>query len=519
MSEDLHNIDDLFRKALEDNQEFAGPSVWDNIDKTLDKKKVVSISKKYNKLKWAAAALLLFSLGMAMYTLLIRQQNKELVHQYKQVKNTFQRKLNSEINGKDSETVSTAKPTQSIDNTNPNNFQDEKKIIDSINSINKIEVTGNNGRANKTGGEKQNAPADAVLQNQKKSEPKNYRGFNIPVKKEITESSNNITVKDNRKLVTDKNYFTQTEVKDNSYLIAGDKQKNIPRLELAPVLKNDFPLSIQNPHIEINKILQQQMIALNNKKIFSAKKSKINPAGSSPFSARVFFSPDMVSTTLKDDHPRFREEERNAIEKDEQIKFATTFGILLDYNIGRNWKLESGIIYSSRKTTIQPKTIYARPDNDGNINYRFNCSAGYSYVTVESSPPPASGDSVNTFASVNNLQYIGLPLYAKYIFTTGRFSILPDAGITFNFLTKGKIETAIATSTGIKNPSVNKIQGLKSMYLNGAAGVGFQYKLNKKLSLSFEPVFRFALSPINKNVSVKTNFNSIGLSTGLVFKL
>lgn len=62
-------------------------------------------------------------------------------------------------------------------------------------------------------------------------------------------------------------------------------------------------------------------------------------------------------------------------------------------------------------------------------------------------------------------------------------------------------------------------QGLKSMYLNGEADIGFQYKLNKAFSLSFEPSVRFALSSINKNISVKTNLNSIGLSTGLVFKL
>ena len=288
--------------------------------------------------------------------------------------------------------------------------------------------------------------------------------------------------------------------------------------DLAPRLKNDFPLSTQKPEIEIDKILQQQSIALNNKKISSAKTSKINSSGKSPFSVTVFFSPDLVSTSLKDEHPRFREEERNEIEKDEQIKFSSTFGVLLDYNIGSKWKLESGVTYSSRKTAIHPKTIYARPDNDGNVNYRFNCSAGYSYVTLASYPPPASGDSVNALASTNNLQYIGLPLYAKYIFTTGRFSILPGAGISFNFLTKGKIETTIATSTGAKNSSTDKIQGLKSMYINGAAGIGLRYKLNKTFSLSFEPAFRFAISSINKDASVKTNLNSIGLSTGILFK-
>ncbi|KAA9039401.1 PorT family protein [Ginsengibacter hankyongi] len=530
MSEDLHNIDDLFRKALEQNQELPAASVWDNIDKTLDKKKVVSISKKYNKLKWAAAVLLLFSIGMAMYTLHIRQQNKALVQQNKVIRNTGKQKIDNEITSKDSSTASTTNQAPLF----RNKLENHKKNNDSTFKNTNIEVTVNSGVANKTVNEQQNPitknqhkteqpeteTEDVVMKNQIDPSLKNSAGFKMKVEKEISDSPDNITNKDTRNLLSDKNSFAQTEVKNNSvYHNVTNRQKNIETPELAPEIKNDFPLSTQKPETEIDKILQQQSIALENKKISSAKRSKINSSARSPFSITGFFSPDIVSTSLKDEHPRFREEERNAIEKDEQIKFSSTFGVLLDYTIGKKWKLESGITYSTRKTAIQPKTIYARPDNDGNINYRFNCSAGYSYVTVESSPPPTSGDSINALASTNNLQYIGLPLYAKYIFTTGRFSILPGAGISFNFLTKGKIETTIATSTGTKNPSINNIEGLKPMYLNGAAGIRVQYKLNKTISLSFEPAFRFALSPINKDASVKTNLNSLGLSTGLVFKL
>lgn len=81
MSENLHNIDDLFKKAIDQHEDTPSLKVWDAIDKNLDKKKVVSISRKYNKLKWAAAVLLLFSFGMAMFTWQTRMKNKELVKQ------------------------------------------------------------------------------------------------------------------------------------------------------------------------------------------------------------------------------------------------------------------------------------------------------------------------------------------------------------------------------------------------------------------------------------------------------
>ncbi|MEJ7680760.1 MAG: hypothetical protein WKG06_23495 [Segetibacter sp.] len=81
MDEDLHSIDDLFKKAINGHEELPSGGVWEKIDKNLDKKKVVFISKKYNKLKWIAAALLMFSAGMAMYTLHTKMKNQELLQE------------------------------------------------------------------------------------------------------------------------------------------------------------------------------------------------------------------------------------------------------------------------------------------------------------------------------------------------------------------------------------------------------------------------------------------------------
>jgi len=538
MNKDLHNIDDLFRKALEENQELPSASVWDNIDKTLDKKKVVSISKKYNKLKWVAAVLLLFSLGMAMYTLHIRKQNRELVKQNREGKNILKQKPQNESSSGDSSMSNTANANvQVYVNGHNNNLQKQIQHADTEIANNKITTTENKALTNKKdAGEKEvvtnknnniissslsEGESNALL-NRKKLTGKNTARVQMNIEAGTTDSLYPNDKTDKQSAVSyNKNNIDRTHAVDNSsHDIITDRQRNIETTSLSPELKNDLLLPIQNPAYQNNNKKSSGEMVFKKKPFSSNSKSiKIKSDSGSPVSATVFFSPDIVSTQVRDDHPRFREEERNAIERDERIKFSSTFGVLVNYNIGKSWKLESGLTYSSRKTDIQPKTIYARPDNDGNINYRFNCSAGYSYVTVKSPTPPASGDSIKALASTNNLQYIGLPLYAKYMFTAGRFSILPGVGISFNFLTKGQIETTIAPTTGSKIQSTDKIQGLKSMYLNGAAGVELQYDLNKTFSLSFEPVFRFAISSINKDASVKTNLNSIGLSTGILFKL
>src|SRR5687767_212163 len=83
MGEHLHNIDKLFKAALERSDDLPSDEVWENIDKNLDKKKVVSISEKYKRLKWVAAALLIFSVGMAMYAIRTRIKNREIVKENK----------------------------------------------------------------------------------------------------------------------------------------------------------------------------------------------------------------------------------------------------------------------------------------------------------------------------------------------------------------------------------------------------------------------------------------------------
>jgi Outer membrane protein beta-barrel domain len=535
MSKDLHNIDDLFRKGLEENQDLPGSSVWDKIDKALDRKKVVSISKKYNKLKWAAAVLLLFSIGMAMYTLHIRKQNRELVRQNAAQKNIAGQNSQPGISAKDSAIMNNITTTPGRDASSNTKLKQQSNRTDSITTNIKEEITSGD-LVSKDQEEKKSMPNKKLndsVTHEKANAGIALRSQNNPLLKNNTASKTqvqagtidlaNATVLNDNKSTTPQNNKTiivPSETKSNSVLqIASDRQKNIETASLAPQLNNDLTLPKINPSFELNKTLREQAININGRKTSFSKNIRLSPRDISLFSATLFFSPDLVSTDLKDDHPRYREEERNAIEKDEQIKFSSTFGILLDYTLGKRWKLESGITYSTRKTDIHPKTIYARPDNSGNVNYRFNCSAGYSYVAINSYAAPLPGDSINALASANNLQYIGLPFYAKYVVTAGRFTILPGAGVSFNFLTKGQIETTIATSTGAKNSSTDKIQGLKSMYLNGLAGIGLQYKLNKMFSLSFEPTYRFALSPINKDASVKTNLNSIGLSAGLVFKL
>ncbi|MDQ6903593.1 MAG: outer membrane beta-barrel protein, partial [Bacteroidota bacterium] len=416
-------------------------------------------------------------------------------------------------------------------------LDDERNVPDQKDIKNEKTLSEDNNKININGAERKaegaKQPANSAGKQQmgkglvRKTEMQNSVqdkvDTNLNVLKEETrsgqvEGKNNIQPTEN---VDNKNTAANKKSQENlNRELASSREKYLNKVPFM-VMQNElaFPGKIEafssnlKMGLDANLPIQNSVTSntIASSKTIHSRKAKI-----SLFSLTAFFSPDFVSSDLSDAHSRFGEDDRNKIEREEKFRFSSTVGLLVDYNIAKRWKLESGITYSTRVTDIQPKTIYARPDNNGNINYRFNCSAGYSYVTLDAAPPPISGDSVVTLPSSNTLHYIGVPLAIKYVLTNGRFSLVPGLGIAANFLTQGKLRTSIATSTGNKTATSNNIQGLKSTYFNGSASIGVQYKLNNAFELTFVPTMRFAISSINRNAPVKTNENSFGLAGGVI---
>jgi hypothetical protein len=526
MNDDLYNIDDLFKKALEEHTELPSSAVWNTIDKSLDKKKVVSISKKYNKLKWVAAVLLLFSIGMAMYTIHVRIKNKELVREHPAKKNRENQKKETRNNPEESSGPA-VKNNHNITAINKSNLPKDKNTADDLNTGNKkmqfdpgIKFPSDEKAAEHITKQNQkklmlkDKSPITIQENSAGIDPVNNRKGNHVESIIPNNDRDDIAVNKELQGNRDENFVLAKEKYINSIGVTANLKDRLQTLTTKPVSQIPAVPAINNGAFKEDKI------PLKHNKRPSIQQRNLKNSGNSLLSATLFFSPDLVSTNVKNEHPLFREEDSHEIKKDEKTKSSYAIGVLIDYNTGKNWKLESGVTFSTRFTDIEPKTIYARPDNNGNINYRFNCSAGYSYVTLKSpGPPPAYGDSISALTSKNVLQYIGVPLVVKYLFGTGRFSLAPGVGISANFLTKGKIETTIPATTGNEKVTSNDIQGLKSTYLSGLASMGVQYKLNRTFELTFIPTARFALSPINREAPVKTYLNSIGFATGIIIKL
>jgi len=511
MNENLHNIDKLFKTAIEKLEEEPSSKVWEDIDKNLDKKSVVSISKKYHKLKLVASFLLIFSLGMAMYILQLNKKNKaQLKKNYDQI--TLTDKKGMIKNGAEKESGIAGNNKSSMQNKIP--AGETIRLHDTSGKYNSSHLVTN---------EKPNKQLSRTLSKitEKKETELSKPGsesLNINPKEKNTNIAGTL-VNDNKV-----GKFNDGKINKTGKIISqNDVQKlNIGNLSESIQVLNAHVLAIplSSPDIMLSKKVSlntSNITNSNSPKYTGAKNRILKPLHESLFYATVFFSPDIFGYNIKSDQPQFEEDTKNEVKKNEKPEFANSYGILAGYKINKNWIIQSGMMVSNRVTSIDSKTIYARPDRNGNINFRLSCFTGPSFIPLKSGFHPPLGDST-TLSAKNTLRYINIPVILQYRFIKGRLSINPGAGIATNFLLINKIESVINTANG-QQKSMTNTSGLRSAYFSSFINLNTAYKINNRIAFSFTPDARFGLSSITKEAPVKTMLNSYGFEAGLNVEL
>lgn len=238
-------------------------------------------------------------------------------------------------------------------------------------------------------------------------------------------------------------------------------------------------------------------------------------SGLGRFSISGFYSPDLASYHLEDADVAGQPDNSEEIRRTERHEFSSTIGLLLEYRLNNKWTLQSGLTFSHTNIATEPKTIYAQPVSSGDIKYRLNVSSGYGYLAPSFQRTPAPGDTLRITAITHKLRYLGVPIGVKHSIIRGRITIETVTGLTVNFLTAGKLETEINKGPDNEIDVLNKIEGLKPVYLSGQAGIAAEYKLTDNVSAVLAPTARFALMSINKTSVVKSYPYTLGLSSGL----
>ncbi len=492
MSDDVHDIDDLFKKNLEEYSEDAPPDAWEAVSHALDKQQAILYKSKYKQLKRAALFLSILCLLGGMYIAYDVWQHKLVTSEHKQQTATSSTKeTNQNPADKNDSNVSVGV----IENNNQpkKNEQKQKTITDEDSaSVNNDVLV-----------QKQKAEATRIV---------NKNPF------EIDSSSTFINADNNKMFVsTDKNLAKQKTEQTEEDNYNWSEHRALQDFDLQPLSlqKEDNTITL----LSLQKALENRKPALLSTNTSSTIKIKSRAAHS--FSLSFFAAPNFSFERIEDnDHHRDGQggmgQERH---RDEENNFSLSGGVLFNYQLNKNISLQSGVSVTAFSTFIAPKTVYAKTDNNGHIRYELNCSLGSAFLPPKNNTQVAVGDSSETSAGTSHLVYVNVPLIASYQINKGRFLLLPAIGAGLNVLVDGKIKTGLNDGVDGNAKTTTSINGLKRTYLNGSLGFGVEYNLSPKISLGLRPNAKLSLTSINKEMPVKSYQNYLGMEAGVRIKM
>ena len=505
MNKGLHDIDDLFRSALEENEETPSASVKESLLAHLDKNDAESYKKRFIAWKRAAILLLFLLAGFVLYESGIVKTGA----------------------GFSTEKIVAEKPGTSTPDNNTINDQAtdnttiEAPVKDSKDIISKKLNTTDESISDE---------AHEFTQ-PKQKENSDFNSDRVSVKK--TQQANNLQAQKNKQhakqiklLGYNKKIATIADLSgaDNNYKKeAGLTDENLPKEKRSIA-------SLVNK-IELVKIDDRSFSDLQHPIAAGLKMSapietllKNNPANNINLKRIHHFKPfwtltglvtyDRVNYKLDSDLPS----NITNIKHGEVHEPSFSVSLLATRQVKEKWGLQTGLIYSNTAIGISPQKIYALQDPAGDIAYKYITSSGYAYIKPGFGSPPAFGDSLITTEAKHSLHSLTVPIVIKYTIGKNRFLFIPGAGIEANFITRAKLETEIEDANNRETVFINKLSGAKSFYWSLVADAELRYSVNKKLSFSVRPVFRYAISPITENNVVETFPYSFGAGLGMTYK-
>lgn len=473
MDKNLHTgIGEQFSNEINKLNQQPREHIWENIDKALDKTDVTNYKNKFTRLRKRSLLLLLLLIGISTFSIIYFTTSQNMIKQSAVNNNAAAQKNNQQNN-----------------NNNYNHTEINKQASASKNNtaaIQTIATVATNNATNNTEEENLFSSEKIVSSNKGKAVVKitngNLTEDEIPTNTDVLKYENTTLKKENESSTV----TTTAKPKD--------AEKNLSKNTNTP--KKDSLLIVSNTESTKNKKLQN-------------KKAK--------FSLTFFAAPDYSAYRLENDE-RSSYDNKIGIEKRERSDLSTTAGILLGYKIGNKITIQSGITYSSSNISISPTKIYAEKNNAGAVKYRYNTSFGYGYLLPTFSTAPSVGDSLFTNGANHTLQYISIPVIAKYKLGNKKITFHPGVGVTLNFLTKATLTTDVQDRFNSETEYISKLEGIKKLSVSALITPELQYQLSKKWNVSAMPYFKYSLGAINKGNVVKTYPYTFGLGVGVVYK-
>lgn len=202
----------------------------------------------------------------------------------------------------------------------------------------------------------------------------------------------------------------------------------------------------------------------------------------------------------------------------EEFEYSYSIGAYAGRQLTSKIGLRSGLLYSNIEVDMSPHEIYASQQPNGKIAFKYNTAFGFGIVNPDFGISPSVGDSLTTGEAEHNLKVWSVPVSVTYLMRMKKFSITPSIGLSANLISSATLETEVKDALNEERVIIKNLEGMRSFYLGLSADIAINYDINKRLSATVFPAFRYALTPVTQNIGFSTYPYSFGVGAGLTIK-
>jgi hypothetical protein len=182
---------------------------------------------------------------------------------------------------------------------------------------------------------------------------------------------------------------------------------------------------------------------------------------------------------------------------------------------GHNW-------ISSRKDYAYQENVYAdNKASESNSQANFNTNMGIANLSLPlgtdviepDRTEPGYSEWTQNFQYAQSTGYIEIPFIARYQILGDKFGLHLLGGINTNVLVSNQAFLMNKQEVLAKG----KIEDLNTLTFSSSMGLGINYTLWEKLQFSLEPIFKMMLNDMNNNASFVVKPYTIGIYTGVSY--
>ena len=529
MKEKKH-IDDLFKDRFQNFEANPSPHVWENIHAELQKKKK---DRKVIPLWWkvggvAALLALMLTVGNSVFNS-NNNTNNSVVTSEESVPSIEDMDSKDQIITEKNKSEKTKVVSEDLDDLLNNEEAFKESSLD--NNLDKTLKTADEVYSNSQASKNAVAVQDASVKTSKKSSVTSNKLIE-------TEASEAVSAKD-KIVITSRSLSPEAvaEVQnnnDNSDKVKTTSKNNPLIKEGMDVVKPDAVTiaSEEKQATETEDLVREKGVSEENKTsildaINEQEKLKTEDAVAqkdvpedrwdvAPNFAPVYYSSLSQGSSLD---PTFAD---NSQSGDVNI----SYGVQVSYNVTNRLSIRSGVSnvdlsYSTggvelgtgpvasalRTIDYGGKSIVLTAVDQGTFQQQMNQNPDNGFGPI--TPKANTGE-----AQINqSIQYYEVPLELKYSLTNTKFGVNVIGGLSTLFLGNNEV----SVNSGGFRSSLGEANNLSSVSFSTNIGLGFDYKISRKLKFNVEPMFKYQLNPYTDS-SVDFQPYYIGVYTGLSFK-